>query len=87
MRHSKKRRERVFSDEEGKLAVDGHKQRSCGSSDGDGTIGRDGFINYEDLRVGGPILYPLPVRISRLPLSHTLSSVSVQAQYLVRSQE
>jgi hypothetical protein len=54
-RHSKKRRERVFSDEEGKLTEDGRKRRSRGSSDDDGTIGWDGFIN-EDLGLGGPIL-------------------------------
>jgi hypothetical protein len=58
-RHSKKRRERIFSDEEGKLAEDGRKRRSRGSSDDGGTIGWDGFIN-KDLRVGGPILCPLP---------------------------
>ncbi|KAJ0422476.1 hypothetical protein BJY00DRAFT_77636 [Aspergillus carlsbadensis] len=70
-RHSRKRRERAFSDEDGKLAEDGRKRRSRGSSDENGTIGWVGFVN-EDLRVGGPILCPLPLEISRLPPSHPL---------------
>ncbi|KAL3495367.1 hypothetical protein BJX62DRAFT_183837 [Aspergillus germanicus] len=66
-RRSKKRRQRVFSDEEGKLAEDGRKRPSRGSSDDDGTNGWDGFIN-EDLRVGAPSALSSPFACS-LPAS------------------
>lgn len=56
------------SSTDGKLESDGRRRRSRHSSDDEGEMFKDGFIN-EDLRVGGPYLCSLPVET--IPMTST----------------